>query len=126
VARPAAPPPWLTARPPCARPPRLQVGPLINFNNAIMCGVPGGIDYVMLFFVKEGWMEPIQEKRYNSVLNIWMRAPLLVSTGTLVFVQGFVQTQHVPAYVRATRYFLMFLACWCAHARAAPRRAAPR
>lgn len=97
---------------------------MINFNNAIMCGVPGGLDYVMLFRVKEGWMEPIQEKRYNSVLNIWMRAPLLVSTGTLVFVQGFVQTQHVPAYVRATRYFLMFLACWYAAAPLLP--CAPR
>lgn len=90
-----------------------EVGPLMNFNNFWMCGVPGGIDYCLLFCVKSGWMRPLSEKRVNAGINVWVRAPFLVCTGTLVFVQTFVQTSdHVPAYVRFTRYFLMVLACW--------------
>jgi hypothetical protein len=78
-----------------------------------MCGVPGGIDYCMLFCVKSGWMTPLKEKSYNAMINVWIRAPFLVCTGTLVFVQGFVQApDRVPAYVRSIRYFLMLLACW--------------
>lgn len=40
-----------------------ELGPLMNFNNFWMCGVPGGTDYAMLFAVKHGWMLPITEKR---------------------------------------------------------------
>lgn len=90
-----------------------EVGPLMNFNNFWMCGVPGGIDYFMLLCVKQGWMSPLTEKKHNTTINVWMRAPFLVCTGTLVFVQGFVQAvSTVPSYVKLTRYFLMFLACW--------------
>jgi len=90
-----------------------EVGPLMNFNNFWMCGVPGGIDYCMLFCVKSGWMEPLKEKRYNAIINVWMRAPFLVCTGTLVYLQGFVQPlDDVPRYVRYVRVFLMLLACW--------------
>eukprot|EP00304_Pavlova_gyrans_P006898 CAMPEP_0206047602 /NCGR_PEP_ID=MMETSP1466-20131121/21656_1 /ASSEMBLY_ACC=CAM_ASM_001126 /TAXON_ID=44452 /ORGANISM="Pavlova gyrans, Strain CCMP608" /LENGTH=286 /DNA_ID=CAMNT_0053422621 /DNA_START=16 /DNA_END=876 /DNA_ORIENTATION=+ len=90
-----------------------EVGPLMNFNNFWMCGVPGGIDYCMLFCVKQGWMEPLTEKRYNSMINVWMRAPFLVCTGTLVYLQMFVQhLEAVPRYVSYTRVFLMLLACW--------------
>ena len=35
-----------------------EVGPLMNFNHFFMCGVPGGVDYAMLFAVKHGWMQP--------------------------------------------------------------------
>ena len=44
-------------------PTQTQVGPLMNFNNFFMCGVPGGLDYAMLFAVKHGWMSPLQEKK---------------------------------------------------------------
>lgn len=91
-----------------------EVGPLMNFNNAFMCGVPGGLDYILLFCVKEGWMKPLMEKRFNSMINVWMRAPFLVCTGTLVLVQHHVQLgSGVPSYVIYTRLFLSLLACWC-------------
>ncbi|KAJ1620229.1 hypothetical protein T492DRAFT_1150349 [Pavlovales sp. CCMP2436] len=90
-----------------------ETGPLMNFNNFWMCGIPGGVDYCMLFCVKQGWMKPLDEKRHNTVINVWVRAPFLVCTGTLVFLQGHMQTtDHIPTYVRFIRYFLMFLACW--------------
>ena len=51
------------------------------------CGVPGGLDYAMLFAVKHGWMKPLQEKAYNSAVNVWIREPALICTATLGFIQ---------------------------------------
>lgn len=33
-----------------------DIGPLANFNLFFVCGLPGGIDYVMLVFVKQGYV----------------------------------------------------------------------
>ena len=49
--------------------------------------MPGGADYAMLFAVKHGWMAPLQEKRYNAAINVWVREPALVVTATLGWIQ---------------------------------------
>ena len=41
-------------------------------------GVPGGVDYVLLTLVKEGYMRPIREKRMNCWINCWVRAPGII------------------------------------------------
>lgn len=38
-------------------------------------GFPGGVDYLMLVFVKLKWMEKMTEKKYNTVIQTWIRAP---------------------------------------------------
>ena len=35
-------------------------------------GVPGGVDYVLLTLVKEGYMPAIREKRLNCWINCWV------------------------------------------------------
>ena len=50
-------------------------------------GVPGGIDYAMLFAVKHGWMKPLDEKKVNAAVNVWVREPALVCTATLGYIQ---------------------------------------
>jgi len=88
-----------------------EVGPLMNFNHFFMCGVPGGVDYAMLFAVKHGWMEPLQEKHYNLAINVWVRAPALVATAVLALIQVHVQSGVVP-WVSTVRVLLMVLAVW--------------
>jgi len=41
-----------------------------------LCGLPGGIDYLNLVFVKEGYMTKITQKQYSSNLNAYIRIPL--------------------------------------------------
>lgn len=44
-------------------------------------GLPGGIDYVMLLAVKAGKMNILTEKKYNSLLNTWIRSVgIVIST----------------------------------------------
>ena len=78
-----------------------EMGPLMNFNNFFMCGLPGGLDYAMLFAVKHGWMSPLREKQYNSSINVWCRTPFLVITASFAYIQNFIQ-DGVPT-VRARR-----------------------
>ena len=68
-----------------------ELGPLMNFNHFFMCGIPGGLDYAMLFAVKHGWMSPLREKQYNSSINVWFRAPFLIIAATFAYIQNFIQ-----------------------------------
>lgn len=88
-----------------------QVGPLMNYNNFWMCGVPGGIDYAMLYAVKHGWMSPLEEKNINKSINVWFRAPALICSSCLAYLQMFVQ-EGVPTWVKGVRVFLIILAAW--------------
>ena len=38
-------------------------------------GLPGGIDYALLFAVRNGWVNRHTEKRINAFLNVWIRSP---------------------------------------------------
>ena len=38
-------------------------------------GLPGGIDYCLLFGVRNGWIDKRVEKRVNTVLHVWIRSP---------------------------------------------------
>ena len=51
---------------------------IINIHNFFICGLPGGIDYVLLCFVKHGYLSKLTEKKYNSYLNNYVRAPGLI------------------------------------------------
>ena len=47
--------------------------PLLTLN-----GVPGAIDYTLLFFVKQGVVEKSTEKYVNALLNSWFRNPVSI------------------------------------------------
>eukprot|EP00117_Sycon_ciliatum_P010927 scpid65878/ scgid4775/ len=53
-----------------------------------MCGLPGGLDYVMLVLVKHKAMHPLTEKKYNAFLNTWVRSTGLMFVCSVGFVQG--------------------------------------
>ena len=65
--------------PPVSRYPSLPV-------RFFICGLPGGMDYVMLAMVKHGLLDAMAEKRYNARINVWLRAPGLVCCAFAVWV----------------------------------------
>jgi len=50
-------------------------GILYNFGNVFLCGLPGGIDYLLLFLVKMECIDKMTEKYINTILNSWIRNP---------------------------------------------------
>merc|ERR1711871_829980 len=65
-------------------------GKSMNFTFLFICGIPGGLDYLMLVLVKQKVMKPLTEKRYNNILNVWMRAPFINISTWLLFMQTMV------------------------------------
>ena len=63
-----------------------QAGPVQNAIAMFICGLPGGLDYIMICLVKHGLMDPLLEKRYNARINVWMRSPGLIVTAYTVWV----------------------------------------
>eukprot|EP00729_Bicosta_minor_P004377 gene4377-27122_t len=53
----------------------LQPGPLLGHGAFFASGLPGGLDYVMLIMVKQGWMQSLTEKKINTSIMVWLRAP---------------------------------------------------
>lgn len=54
------------------------VGPLLGFGIFFATGLPGGIDYLLLFMVKRRLIAPNTEKRINRILNVCIRMPGLM------------------------------------------------
>ena len=46
-------------------------------------GLPGGIDYILLFGSRNGYVQKETQKRVNTFLNVWIRSPGCVAMATL-------------------------------------------
>eukprot|EP01059_Diplonema_ambulator_P029720 TRINITY_DN4943_c0_g1_i1.p1 TRINITY_DN4943_c0_g1~~TRINITY_DN4943_c0_g1_i1.p1 ORF type:complete len:304 (+),score=101.48 TRINITY_DN4943_c0_g1_i1:43-954(+) len=64
-----------------------EYGPLANYNMFFVSGLPGGIDYVMLHLVRIKKLRKLQEKKWNTSINIWIRGPFLLGSVFLSHVQ---------------------------------------
>jgi len=51
---------------------------MINYGIFFLCGLPGGIDYFLLYFNKLNLIEKLTEKRINVYLNMCIRLPGLL------------------------------------------------
>jgi hypothetical protein len=63
-----------------------NTGRLINYSLFFTTGLPGMIDYFLLFLVKNNKLESIVEKRVNNYINLWLRSPGCVSHAVLTLV----------------------------------------
>ena len=61
---------------------------LAGYSLFFTTGLPGGIDYALLFCVRNGYMNRNTEKKVNEWMNTWIRAPGCIShaTATLLYV----------------------------------------
>lgn len=70
----------------------LPLSHLLNHNNLLghsffyVTGLPGMIDYIMLFLVKNNYMHKNKEKNINTLINLWIRCPGCISNVTLSIV----------------------------------------
>lgn len=62
----------------------LPAGTLMGYSLFFTTGLPGGIDYVLLFLVRNRWLQSDSEKRVNHAIQVWIRSPGCVSHAALV------------------------------------------
>ena len=61
-------------------------GPLLSMAAFFICGLPGGLDYLMLFLVKQGKLDRLTEKGMNTRINVWLRSPGLMFTVVFIYI----------------------------------------
>lgn len=72
-----------------------------NFLIFFICGLPGGLDYLMLAAVKHGYIKKISEKRINKLLNVWCRGPGCIAGACLIWINWMSgQTDHIPGFIK--------------------------
>jgi hypothetical protein len=80
-----------------------------NFLIFFICGLPGGLDYLMLAAVKQGYINKISEKRINRLLNVWCRGPGCIASACLIWVNWMSNnTEHIPNFVKFVTMLLAF------------------
>jgi hypothetical protein len=55
----------------------------MGFSLFFTTGLPGGIDYFLLFLVRNGYLNKYAEKDINASLNVWIRSPGTVAMAAL-------------------------------------------
>lgn len=63
----------------------VPAGTLLGFSLFFTTGLPGGIDYAVLFAQRNGWVARETQKRLNTFLNVWLRSPGCVANAALTF-----------------------------------------
>ena len=63
----------------------LESHTLTGFSLFFTTGLPGGIDYALLFGVRNGWIHRMTEKAINRTLNVWIRSPGCVAHAAFTF-----------------------------------------
>ncbi len=69
-------------------------GSLLGYGLFFTTGLPGGIDYALLFLVRNGWLNRTIEKRINAWLNVWVRSPGCASHACFTF--AYVSLTAIP------------------------------
>ena len=77
---------------------------ILSLSNIVMCGIPGGIDYLLLFFVKLKILNKLTEKRINRFLNLLIRWPFMFLC-FYIFIVNVIKLNVISDYI-----YLMFLA----------------
>lgn len=93
------------------------IGPVKNFAMFFACGLPGGIDYLLLYFVKKRWITKLYEKKINSFLNMWIRLPMLMYLSSVIWINwisgNWVKNENneneMPFWVLVS--FIVFIGC---------------
>ena len=70
-------------------------GTMLGFSLFFTTGLPGGIDYFLLFLTRNYWMLREREKRINTWMNVWIRSPGCVAQATLSVVALYMNTNNL-------------------------------
>lgn len=77
---------------------------LMGYNLFFTTGLPGGIDYFLLFLTRNNWLNKNYEKEINAWLNTWIRSPGCISHVVLTLAYSSIIT---PTY--STNWWLSIL-----------------
>jgi hypothetical protein len=92
----------------------LDAGILLNHGLFFLTGLPGGIDYFLLFLNRNNIISKITEKKINTKLNLWIRCPGCISHTVLsiLCISIRYKTEVVDQFQLFLSFFSAFLVYW--------------
>lgn len=93
---------------------QFHTGRLINFSLFFTTGLPGMVDYFLLFLVKNNKMDSVIEKKINSWINLWIRCPGCVSHAvlTLLVYNIYNKTLIISSFEKSGYIFTAVITYW--------------
>lgn len=85
-------------------------GPLLGFSLFFTTGLPGGIDYFLLFLVRNSWLHRDIEKLVNARLATWVRGPGCIAQAALTC--AYLSMQNTPGFYVWLAYLTAALNYW--------------
>jgi hypothetical protein len=71
----------------------LNCGSLLGHSLFYLTGLPGGINYLMLFLNRNNLLDRLKQKKYNTLINLWIRSPGCIIQSILSFIV-FINNYH--------------------------------
>jgi len=90
-----------------------KAGSLLGHSLFYITGLPGAVDYFMLFLNRNKYIERMTEKKVNNFLNLWIRCPGCISHVALTIV-GFnmLGPDQISTYDRTTCLITAIIVFW--------------
>lgn len=85
--------------------------PLLGYSLFFTTGLPGGIDYFLLFLNRNGWLTKRREKEINTRLNVWIRSPGCASHAAFV-AASMLSGGYTDSLKNGMGLFTAFLTYW--------------
>lgn len=90
----------------------IDMGCFLDHGLFYLTGIPGGLNYFMLFLTRNEYMKRITQKKYNNAINLWFRAPGCVSQVALSIVAVIYTYERYTQYQIYMMYIASFLIYW--------------
>jgi hypothetical protein len=85
--------------------------PFLGYSLFFTTGLPGGIDYLLLFLNRNGWVSKRTEKEVNTRLNVWIRSPGCISHAAFV-TAAMLSGETLDFWKRGLGFFPAVLTYW--------------
>lgn len=74
-------------------------GTMLNHSLFFLTGIPGGLNYLLLFLNRNGYVSRMTQKKLNHTLNVWIRAPGCISHSALTIILAFHSKKQLHEFV---------------------------
>lgn len=64
----------------------INFGRIVSLFNFFICGLPGGIDYLLLGLYKDNKIEKVLRIKVAMELNMWVRSPGIIITSAYIYI----------------------------------------
>ena len=87
-------------------------GPILSHCLFFLTGLPGCIDYFLLFLNRNNYINKITEKKVNTYLNLWIRCPGSIASSTIIILAANIYRKKLSSLQFSASIISSLLVFW--------------